>query len=92
MPFIYFIQCDRLRSISTITMSSSRIFILFIIINRLSLVDLRLNRLISSDTTCVPIPFLTLSSRNDEKFGQLKLFSSPQFSSNLTMSCGKFSM
>lgn len=67
--------------------------LLFIIINRLSCADLKLNRVMSSNMTCVSIPLATLSSlssRSDDKFTQLKLFASPQFNSNLTTSCGKF--
>ncbi|CAF1490209.1 unnamed protein product [Adineta steineri] len=41
--------------------------------------------------TCVTIPLASLSSRSDDKFSQLKLFSSPQISSNLTTAtCTKF--
>ncbi|CAF3053548.1 unnamed protein product, partial [Rotaria sp. Silwood2] len=31
-----------------------------------------------------------ISSRNDDKLTQFKLFASPQFTSNLTTSCEKF--
>jgi hypothetical protein len=73
-------------------MSSSLILLLFIILNRLSFVDLKINPIMSSDMTCVTIPLTTLSSQSDDKFGQLKLFASPQFNSNLTTSCGKYNM
>jgi hypothetical protein len=73
-------------------MSPDIILLLLIIIHRVSFVDLTINRIISSDMTCVTIPLATVSSRNDEKFGQLKHFALPQFNSNLTASCGKFSM
>ncbi len=73
-------------------MSPGIILLLLIIIHRLSFVDLRINRVISSDMTCVTIPLATVSSRNDDKFGQMKHFALSQFNSNLTASCGKFSM
>ena len=88
IPFIhFFVESDRFRSISINTMSPCVILLLFIIsINHLSFADLKLNRMISSDTTCVTIPLSALSSRSDDKFAQLKLFSPVHFSSNHTTS------
>ncbi|CAF1356498.1 unnamed protein product [Rotaria sordida] len=40
--------------------------------------------------TCVSIPLAALSSRNDDKFSQMKLFTSTQLNSNYTTTCGKF--
>jgi hypothetical protein len=73
-------------------MSSCLILLLFIIMNHLSLSDLKTHRVLSSNMTCVNIPIASLSSRSDDRFAQLKLFASPQFISNHTASCGKFDM
>jgi len=89
---IHFVESNRFRSISAIIMSPYIILLLFIIINRLSCADLKFNRIMSSNMTCVTIPLATLSSRSDDRFVQLKLFASPQFNSDFTSSCGKFSM
>ena len=48
--------------------------------------------LLTSNMTCVNLPLASLSSRPDDRFVQLKLFASPQFSSNYSTSCGRFDM
>lgn len=74
-------------------MSTYLIFLFLLsIVNHLSLGNIQTNRFVSSNMTCVTIPFATLSSRSDDKFTQLKFFASPQFNSNLTTTCGKFNM
>ncbi len=73
-------------------MSSYFLLLLFIIMNSLSFVKLKIPGIMLSNLTCVDIPLSSLSSRGDDKFGQLKLFSSPKFLSNYSHSCGKFDM
>ncbi len=74
------------------TMSSYFLLLMFIILNSISFVKLKTYGIISTNTTCVNIPLASFSSRNDERFLQLKLFASPQFTSNYSNSCGKFDM
>ncbi|CAF3686685.1 unnamed protein product [Rotaria socialis] len=71
-------------------MSSYPYLLFFIILNRLSVVHLQTHRTLSSNMNCVTIPLATLSSRSDDKFSQLKHFTSWHFNSNYTSSCGKF--
>jgi hypothetical protein len=86
MAYINFVKSGRL------TMSSYFLLLLFIIMNSLSFVKLRTYGLILPNKTCINIPFASLSSRNDDRFIQLKLFASPQFISNYSQSCVKFDM
>jgi hypothetical protein len=65
---------------------------MFIIMNSLSFVKLKTHGIMLGNMTCVNISFASLSSRNDDRFNQLKLFASPQFVSNYSLSCGKVDM
>ena len=85
----HFIESGKLRIIMS---GKFFLLVLFIIINNLSFVKLKLPATIISNMTCVNISFASISSRNDDRFSQLKLFASPQFISNYSNSCGKFEM
>jgi len=50
----------------------------------------RLNRVSSVNTTCITIPLSALSSRNDDKFSQLKFFALPHSTINQSQPCIKF--
>jgi hypothetical protein len=60
--------------------------------NNLSYIEVKINGIMLSNMTCVNIPVASLSSRSDDRFIQMKLFASPQFSSNYSVGCGKFDM
>jgi hypothetical protein len=70
--------------------SSSHVFVLWLSMSFVSHVDTRLQRVPTSNMTCMNINLATMSSRSDDRFTQMKLFASPQFMSNYTTSCGKF--
>jgi hypothetical protein len=73
-------------------MSPYSLLLLFIIMNSLSFIKLKTSGAVLSNMTCVNIPVTSLSSRSDDRYVQLKLFASPQFISNHSLSCGKFDM
>ena len=64
---------------------------LLIVMNGMSLVESKVNRLLTANMTCVTIPMASLSSRSDDRFSQLKLFASPHLTTNST-TCAKFDM
>lgn len=72
-------------------MSTYILLLLFILMNNLSFVKLKTQNFILSNATCINIPFASLSSRNNDKIGQLKLFTS-SFSSIYSNSCGNFTL
>jgi hypothetical protein len=65
---------------------------LLIMMNNFLFVKLKTTEITVSNMTCVHIPLASISSRNDDRFGQLKLFATPHFTSNYSASCGKFDM
>ena len=65
---------------------------MFIILNSFTIVKLKSYGVMVSNMSCMNIPMASLSSRNDDRYIQLKLFSSPQFVSNSSLSCVKFDM
>ena len=67
--------------------------LLLIVTNHLvSVMDLEFRNIKSPKMTCVPISVAMLSSRSDNKFSQLRLFTDGQFISNFTKSCGTFQL
>jgi hypothetical protein len=74
------------------TMRSYWMLFMFIVMNSLAMAKLKSDGIIVSNMTCVNIPMASLSSANDDRFTQLKLFSSPQFVSNSSLPCRKFDM
>jgi hypothetical protein len=73
-------------------MTSYSMLVMFIILNSFSMVKLKSYGVIVSNMSCMNIPVGSLSSRNDDRYVQLKLFASPQFVSNSSLSCVKFDM
>ncbi|CAF4269283.1 unnamed protein product [Rotaria socialis] len=73
-------------------MSSNFLVLLVIMMNNVFFVKLQPHGTMLSNMTCINISLASLSSRADDRFGQLKLFSSPHFMSNYSRSCGKFDM
>lgn len=68
------------------------LLLLFAILNIFPFVKLKTYGIMPSNMTCASIPLASLSSRSDDRYLQLKLFSSPHFFSNYSLSCGKFSL
>ena len=89
ITYKHFIESGKLRIIMSLKFL---LLSLFIILNNLSFVKLKSPGLTISNMTCATISLASLSSRNDDRFGQLKLFASPYFVSNHSNSCGKFEM
>lgn len=75
-----------------LSMSPYFLLLLFIVMNSLSFVELKNSGIMLSNITCINIPIASLLSMGEDKFGQLKLFTSPPFISNYSLSCGKFDM
>ncbi|CAF4634716.1 unnamed protein product [Rotaria sp. Silwood1] len=91
MAYIHFIEPGRLRIINMSPYFLILLLIIIIIImNDLLFIKVNAHGIILPTINCVNISLASLSSRDNDRLPQLKLFASPQFMSNYSLSCGRF--